>query len=156
MKAAGEKLDGVAALRDHLLEKAALARSRCGGVVDADGLIRLLQDRQVVRHRTELVFDGNLLEPGEFAQAMPRGEGRSTGYRLVVHPALEQRPEQLLLALAYPLVRINYGRRVSDDEALLFGAALLGLSTDEYHQKLCELADGPCAAPCSAGATGGV
>ena len=41
----------------------------------------------------------------------------------------------------YQLVLVNYGEFASAEDAETFGAAVLGISRDEYYQTLCEMAD---------------
>jgi len=41
----------------------------------------------------------------------------------------------------YQLVVVNYGEFASADDAEIFGAAVLGLSKEDYYQGVCELAD---------------
>ncbi len=133
--------DGRSALRDHVVEKAAQARRKCGGRVDYATILALLDDREIVRYPTRLRFDANPLEPGEFAFAQPLGAHPRDGYCLYVHPAFERREELLPLLIAYHIVRVNYGEIATHAEAELFGATLLGLAVDEYYAALCAAAD---------------
>ena len=133
--------DAKGALRDHVEEKALAARRRYGGTVDETVLRRMLEDRSVVRYPTRLQFDAGPLEPGEFAYAHPLGGKANDGFQLFVHPMLENEPEMLPLAVAYHLVRINYGEIVTHEEAELYGATLLGMDQEAYYQALCALAD---------------
>jgi ferredoxin len=139
--------DGRRALRDHVVEKAATARRRHGPVIDAAAVMRILDDREVVRYPTGLRFDDAPLEPAEFAFAQPLGARPSDGFCLFVHPAFERRPEALPLLVAYHLVDINDGEIAAAAEAELFGATLLGTAIDEYYHALCALADGLSARP---------
>ena len=133
--------DALVALRDHVEEKALAARQRYGGTVDEPVMRRMLEDRSVVRYPTRLQFDAEPLEPGEFAYAHPLSEKADDGFQLFVHPMLENDPGMLPLAIAYHVVRINYGEIVTHEEAELFGATLLGMDQEEYYQALCKLAD---------------
>ena len=58
-----------------------------------------------------------------------------------MHPLFENRPDDLPLLVAYHVPSINYLDVATHVEAELFGAALLGLSVDDYYARLCELAD---------------
>ncbi len=133
--------DARLALSDHVAEKALAARGRHASLADAAALQRLLDDREAVRYPTALVFDAAPLEPGEFALAEAIGDHPADGFRLVVHPSLRDRPEDLPLAVAYHIPPINYGDIASPDDCELFGAALLGLEREAYYQRLCALAD---------------
>lgn len=137
--------DGARALRDHVVERAAAARLRYGIYIDHEAIVRMLDDREVVRYPTGLRFDASGLEPGEFAAPIPLGEDPSRGFCLLVHPWFEAQREIWPLLIAYHIPTINYGEVVTHEEAELFGATLLGLEVDAYYQALCELADSiPC------------
>jgi hypothetical protein len=47
----------------------------------------------------------------------------------------------VLLAVAYFIPLINYGDIVTDDLCLRYGAALLGMSPDDYYRRICDLAE---------------
>jgi hypothetical protein len=157
--------DGYEALRAHVVERALAARSRYGPDLDAGAILRLLQDPEVVRFPTELVFASSALLPGEFACPLPKGEHPKDGFTLAVHEHFANRPEALPYLVAYHIPSINYLDVVTNREAELFGAALLGLEVDEYYRRVCALADqlpggaAPTPAPvshsCACGSSGG-
>jgi hypothetical protein len=132
---------GYRALRDHVVEKALLARSRHGPLIDEGAMLRILLDPEVVRFPTAVRYDAAPLQPGEFAWPMPRGERPSEGYVLVIHSRFEGRPDAMPLLAAYHVVAINYLDLATHVEAELFGATLLGLGVDEYYEQLCRLGD---------------
>lgn len=133
--------DGRQSLHDHIVDKATASRIKYGLYIDADAMVKMLNDREVVRYPTELRFDAAPLIPGEFAQALPLGDRPQDGFCLFVHPWFERQKEIWPLLLAYHVVRVNYGEVAGSDEAELFGATLLGLDIQTYYQALCELAD---------------
>lgn len=133
--------DGRTALREHAEAKAREARLGLGLYVDADAIVRVLDDRAVVRYPVGIRFDAEPLEPGEFAWPMPLGDHPSEGFCLFIHPWFESQPQVWPLLIAYHIPSINYGDIVSHDDAECYGAALLGLSPEEYYRALCELAD---------------
>lgn len=133
--------DGRRALRDHVLERARLARSRYGPDIDADAILRLLDDRELVRYPAGVRFDAARLEPGEFAHAAALGDHPSQGFCIFIHPAFEGRRDLWPLLIAYHIPPINYGDITEADDCESFGAALLGLSVDAYYQRLCAAAD---------------
>jgi hypothetical protein len=49
--------------------------------------------------------------------------------------------ERVPYLVLYQLVLVNYGPFASADDAETFGAAILGLSKDDYYQALCQMAD---------------
>lgn len=133
--------DGLRALHDHLVERAQHARLKYGLYIDHDAIVRMLDDRDVVRYPTGLRFDADLLQPGEFACACPLGAEPADGFCMAVHPWFEYQREIWPLLIAYHIPTINYGEIVTREEAELFGATLLGLEQEAYYQALCELAD---------------
>lgn len=133
--------DGRRALRDHLLEKAALARERYGPVIDDAGIMRVLDDRDVVRYPMGVRFDAAGLEVGEFAHAMPLGEHPREGFCLFVHPVFERQRDLWPLLIAYHIPPVNYGDIADAADCEVFGAALLGFDVEDYYSALCEMAD---------------
>ncbi len=133
--------DGAIALRDHILAVAATARQRYGPQIDHAAILRIIEDREIVRYPVTLVFDDRLLNPGEFAFPEPRGRQPGEGFTLHIHPCFSSRPEALPMLIAYQIVRINYGDVASHEEAELFGSTLLGMDRDEFYDAICELAD---------------
>ena len=139
--------DGYEALKGHTLDKALLARSRYGPSFDEQSMTQLLADPEVVRFPTVLRFDADSLMPGEFAWARALGESPSEGFALFVHPHFEGRWDVLPMLIAYHLVSINYLDVATQDEAELFGAALLGMEVLDYYDQVCALADSIPGAP---------
>lgn len=130
-----------AAFLDHLADKAMAARLKYGLYIDTDTILRMLDDRAVVRYPTAIVFDASPLQPHEFAFPQPVGFHPSDGYALCIHPRARQQREVLPLLIAYHIPVINYGDVVDAGAAELYGATLLGLGVDAYYEALCEIAD---------------
>lgn len=128
-------------LRDHVAMKAADARCKHGPEIDADAVLRMLDNRTVVRYPVGIRFDAGPLEAGEFAWPMPLGEHPKQGFCLFIHPCFEARPEVWPLLILYHVPSINYGEIVSHVEAEVFGSTVLGLDANAYYATLCELAD---------------
>ena len=139
---------GYEALRAHLLDRALLARHRYGPGIDQTAILHILQDRDVVRFPTVLRFGTESLYAGEFAHALPLGDAPTDGFALVVHPHFRERPDDIGLLAAYHLVSINYLDVATHEEAELFGAALHGIETDEYYERVWRA--GGRARPCAA------
>lgn len=133
--------DGRIALREHAIDKAYAARTRHGPTIDQAAILRILDDRALVRFPVRVLFDAKDLNPGEFAHARTVSTHPRDGFILNVHPSLEGRDDALPAAIAYHIPPINYGDIADADDCLAFGAALLGLSVDAYYARLCELAD---------------
>ncbi len=138
-------LDPAAAARsafhDHLVAKASAARLRYGLYIDAEAVVTMLGDREVVRWPTRLNFDAAPLQPHEFAYPQPLGPHPSDGFVLLVHPWFRPQPENWPLLVAYHIPGINYGPLVEPGHAEIYGATLLGLEVETYYRALCELAD---------------
>ncbi len=133
--------DGYEALRGHVLERALLGRERYGPKIDEGALLRMLQDPDVIRFPTHIVYEDDALLDGEFAWARPQGDSPKDGFHIVVASMFKDRPEDLVAIVAYHLVRVNYLDVATHVEAELFGAALLGIEVDEYYERLCGFAD---------------
>lgn len=128
-------------LRDHVVTKAMDARMRRGGLIDRIEIMRLLDDRSVVRYPLGVRFDAEPLQPGEFACLESLGEHPSDGFCLFIHPTFENVDELIPLLIAYYIPSVNYGEVASHVEAELFGATLLGIDVEEYYTILCSVAD---------------
>lgn len=128
-------------LRDHVVTRATEARLRRGGFIDRAEMLRLLEDRSVVRYPVGVRFDAEPLQPGEIAALEALGDRPSDGFCLFIHPLLGSDDELFPLLVAYYIPSVNYGEIVSHVEAELFGATLLGLEVDAYYQILCSAAD---------------
>jgi len=135
-------------LNAHVAAKGAELCAQYGPDLDWGGLQRLLQDRAFVRYPCEIAFDAAALEPGEFAHPAPRGDRPEDGFTIFVHPVFLTQLSAVPALVLYQLVLVNYGEFASADDAETFGASALGLGTEEYYARLCELADlvGGCAA----------
>jgi hypothetical protein len=142
MHADSERIEaeGRQALADHAAWCGAGARER-HGPIDHAALLRLLDDRQVVRYPVEIRFDASGLEPGEFAHAAAVGDHPEDGFHLRVHPYFRDRAADLPLLIAYHLVTVNYGSVATHEEAERFAAELLGMDREEYYLRVCALAD---------------
>jgi len=133
--------EGRQSLHQHIVDKAMSARLRYGLYIDADTILKMLDDREVVRYPCGVRFDAEPLRPGEFAFASPLGDHPKNGYCLFLHPFFENQPEIWPLLIAYQLVVINYGEMATAEDAEVFGCTLLGLDQEAYYEALCELAD---------------
>jgi hypothetical protein len=61
--------------------------------------------------------------------------------KIYVHPFFAAQLQRLPYLVLYQLVLVNYGDFASPDDAETLGAAVLGLSKDDYYQSLCKIAD---------------
>jgi hypothetical protein len=132
---------GQASLREHLLAQAVVAH-QLHGPLTFEKLDTLLHDPACLRHPVRLVFEFGEMALHQFAQ--PDVDWRNAeqdGRVLYLRPRLRERPDLVVLAVAYLIPLINYGDIISDDHCLLYGATLLGLMEAEYYRQMCELAD---------------
>ena len=63
------------------------------------------------------------------------------GFTIYLHPLYEADKSVVPALVLYQLVVINYGDFASSDDAETFGSQALGLTREDYYQKLCALAD---------------
>ncbi len=150
--------EALQSLRDHVVTKATDARQRRAAQIDRAEMMRLLEDRAVVRYPLGVRFDAEPLQTGEFACLESLGEHPSDGFCLFIHPMFENVDELIPLLIAYYIPSVNYGEVASHVEAELFGATLLGIEVEEYYKILCSVADTvaelPSAPPAGSGAGG--
>jgi hypothetical protein len=133
--------DARQSLNAHVAAKGAEIRAKYGPTIGWRELLRILEDREVVRYPCEIVFDSGPLQPGEFAHPMARGKRPEDGFVICVHPSFITQMERVPHLVLYQLVLVNYGEFASAEDAETFGAAALGLVRDDYYQALCGLAD---------------
>jgi hypothetical protein len=133
--------DAKQSLTAHVAVKGSEIFEKYGPAIGWTQLLRILEDRSVVRYPCEIIFDASPLGPGEFAHPVAKGQHPEDGFTMFVHPCFMTQLEQVPLLVLYQLVLVNYGEFASPDDAETFGAYALGLSKDDYYQAICELAD---------------
>ena len=133
--------DAKQSLNEHVAAKGAEIRAKFGPNIGWSELLQILEDRECVRYPCEIAFDESQLEPGEFAHPMPKGDKPEDGFTIFVHPAFKLQLREIPLLVLYQLVLVNYGAFASPDDAETFGAAVIGISKDDYYDTLCELAN---------------
>lgn len=133
--------DAKQSLTAHVETKGVEVYAKYGPQLGWDELQRLLADRVYVRYPVEIAFDAAPLLPGEFATPVQKGESPEDGFTMAVHPLFQLQLDLVPALVLYQLVTVNYGEFASSDEAESFGAAALGLTRDEYYDKICEAAD---------------
>ena len=133
--------DARQSLTAHLAEKGQQIYLQYGPEIGWNELLKILEDRTLVRYPCEIVFDANQLQPGEFAVAIAKSEQLEDGFSIYVHPFFAMDPGQVPALVFYHLVVVNYGEFATADDAETFGAAALGLLKEEYYTHLCNMAD---------------
>lgn len=143
--------DARQSLREHVAAKGEEIRAKYGPHLGWAELNRLLEDRTLVRYPCRIAFDSVPLQADEFAYPEPLGQRPGDGYRICVHPRFEVDLDAVPALVLYQLVAVNYGDFATAEDAEVFGAAVLGLSREEYYRRLCACADQVSAAPGSGG-----
>lgn len=133
--------DAKQSLTAHAADKGAQVREKFGPEIGWNELQALLEERSLVRYPCTIVFDTAGLNEGEMAHPEPLGENPEAGFKIYVHPILMTRLSDVPAVVLYQLVLVNYGEFASSNDAEVFGANALGLSVDEYYNRLCEIAD---------------
>jgi len=139
--------DARQSLTAHVAVKGEEIRDKYGPRIGWSQLQQILQDRACVRYPCEIDFGAQSLSEGEIAYPAPKGSQPEDGYTIHVHPFFALQPEKVVYLVLYQLVVVNYGEFASSDDAETFGAAILGISKDEYYQSVCALADQIAAEP---------
>lgn len=133
--------DAKQSLTAHVEAKGLEIRKKYGPRIDWQHLLRIMQDRACVRYPCDIMFEAKPLLPGEFAHPLPKGERPEDGFTMHVHPLFEADRDRAVYLVLYQLVIVNYGEFASPDDAETFGAAVLGLTQDDYYGALCAMAD---------------
>lgn len=127
-------------LTTRLREQGESALALYGGLRPSN-LATFLEDRNQVRYPTRLVLELGEMGPHQFAQ--PEADIRNPqGIMLYVRPILGKRPDYLVKAVAYMIPVINFGSKlITDENCITYGAALFGVSPDDFYDSICEVAD---------------
>ena len=133
--------DAQQSLTAHVAAKGLEINRKYGPRIGWAELLRILDDRACVRYPCEIVFDDGPLRDGEFAHPVARGDNPEDGYLMHVHPFFSVEPGLLPALVLYQIVLINYGDFAAPEDAETFGAAVLGLTPDDYYEKLCAASD---------------
>lgn len=133
--------DARQSMSTHVALKGAEIREKYGPHIGWEQLLQILQDRTCVRYPCEVSFDDAGLEPGELAHPEPKGDRPEAGFTLSVRRAFQNDPDAAVGIVLYQLVLVNYGAFASAADAEGFGAGILGISTEDYYQRLCALWD---------------
>ena len=133
--------DAKQSLTCHAVEKGVQLREKHGPELTWSTLASILDDRSLVRYPCEIAFDASGLLPGEMAHPFPKGEQPENGFRLHIHPRYMTLLTDAVAIVLYQLVSVNYGEFACAEDGEAFGSAALGISPDEYYERLCLLAD---------------
>ena len=128
-------------LNGHVAAKGTEIREKFGPHIGWNELLRVLEDRSLVRYPCAIVFDATPLQEGEFAHPVANGERPEEGFNICVHPFFATQLSRVPYLILYQLVLVNYGDFASSDDAEIFGANALGISKEDYYNALCDMAD---------------
>ncbi len=128
-------------LNAHVASRGEEIHAKYGPVIGWAELQQMLEDRTCVRYPCKLEFNAAPLQPGEFAHPVAQGDKPEDGYIMYVHPLYMTQLADVPALVCYQLVLVNYGEFAASEDALTFGAAVLGISEDVYYGRLCELMD---------------
>lgn len=132
---------GRQALAEHARCKGEQVLAAYGCDMDYAALMRLLDDRDCVHFPATVEFDSARVGEGLFGSVEPRAERPVDGYTVYLHEKLRGRDSDVVTAVLYLLVVVNYGDFATARDAEVFGAAALGMGQEQYYQRVCELAD---------------
>ncbi|MGZ8899106.1 MAG: hypothetical protein ACXW3Z_03340 [Limisphaerales bacterium] len=128
-------------LNGHIASKGDEVQGKYGPQIGWNELLRILEDRSVVRYPCKIVFDAAPLQQGECAHPVSNGELPEEGFTIYVHPFFALQLSRVPYLVLYQLVLVNYGDFASADDGETFGSRSLGLAKEDYYQTLCELTD---------------
>ena len=124
----------------HAACKGAEIYAKYGPEIGWGQLLRILNDRTLVRYPCEIIFDESALIADECAHAQAKTEDPKDGFTIYIHPAFVSTPPYAVMLVLYQLVVVNYGPFASADDAEAFGAAALNVSKDDYYEQMCWIA----------------
>lgn len=128
-------------MQAHVAFKGAEIREKYGPHIGWNQLLAILADPTCVRYPSEIVFDTEPLNEGEFAHPVAKGERPEAGFTIYVHPYFATQLDRVPYLVLYQLVLVNYGDFASSADAEIFGSHVLGISIDDYYSALCGTAD---------------
>lgn len=123
-------------LENHIRFVAGKTLEKYGDIDSLEVLRKLLEDREIVRFGTKLIFDSEQLPEGGAAGLQPLGDEPGEGYFICLHPVFEEREEDIIALALYTIPKINYGKIAKEREAELFGSILLGIEQAEYRDRV--------------------
>jgi hypothetical protein len=133
--------DARESLSAHALARGAEIFEKYGPRVGWNELLRIVEDRACVRYPCKIAFDPAPLQKGECAFPNPLGDKPEDGFVIHIHPLFMTRMDRVAYLAIYQLAAVNYGQFASPQDAEVFGAAALGIPTEDYYRALCEMAD---------------
>ena len=126
-------------LENHIRFVVEKAINKHGRPESLETLNRLLEDNEIVRFPSTLIFDDAELKKGEAVKLDKIADDADEKYRIIIHPAFLERDKDVIALVLYQIVKINYGKIAKEKESLLFASSLLGIKEDIYQTQINEL-----------------
>ncbi|MDT8317092.1 MAG: hypothetical protein RQ824_03740 [bacterium] len=126
-------------LENHIRFVSEKAVNKYGRPDSMDVLSRILEDAEIVRFPTSILFDVARLGAGEAVKLEKTGDGQDESYQIIVHPVFEEREKDIIILVLQEIVKVNYGKIAKEKESLLFASSLLGMEEDAYQSRIKEL-----------------
>lgn len=126
-------------LENHILFVSQKAVNKYGRPDSMDVLNRMLEDAEIVRFPTKIIFDSAELKAGEIVKLDKIEDDADEKYQINIHPAFLKRDKDVIALVLHEIVKINYGKIAKEKEALLFASSLLGIKDEIYQTQINEL-----------------
>lgn len=126
-------------LENHISFVAEKAANKYGRPDSLDVLNRMLEDNEIVRFPSTLIFDDAELKKGEAVKLDKIADGADEKYQITIHPAFLERDKDIIALVLYQIVKINYGKIAKEKESLLFASSLLGIKGEIYQTQINKL-----------------
>ncbi len=126
-------------LENHIRFVAEKAINKHGRPDSLEILNRLLEDSEIVRFPSTLIFDDAELKKGEAVKLDKLADGADEKYQIIIHPAFLKRDKDIIALVLYQIVKINYGKIAKEKESLLFASSILGIKDEIYQTQINEL-----------------
>ena len=126
-------------LENHIRFVSEKAINKHGRPESLETLNRLLEDNEIVRFPSSLIFDDAELKEGEAVKLDKIADDTDEKYRIIIHPAFLERDKDVIALVLYQIVKINYGKIAKEKESLLFASSLLGIKDEIYQTQINEL-----------------
>ncbi len=94
-------------LENHIRFVSEKAINKHGRPESLDTLTRLLEDNEIVRFPTSIVFDDAELKEGEVIKLDKIADDTDEKYRIIIHPAFSGRDKDIVALVLYQIVKIN-------------------------------------------------
>ena len=123
-------------LRGHVEMVAQRGRAKYPSMKKLDELMQLIGDLEIVRFPTSIVFSEDDSPPGEAVKVERDHNTQDESYTITLNNNFREREADAAMLALYVVVNINYGKIAKKEEAETFGSTILGLSVEDYGNKM--------------------